>query len=460
MAETFKSIREKGQLLYEYIRGSHSQGTNTETSDLDTGGVFMSPAENLLDLGIHYKDQVESSKHDDVWYELNKFMRLLLTSNPTMLESLFIDDEFILYEHPIITEIKKHRDKFVTKACFKPMFGFAKSQIEKMRGLNKKIVNPIVERKKPLDFAFTFRKQGSTKIEYWLEHRGMKQKYCGLVNIPNMDCMYAVFYDWGNHFLNEGIDVKMLEKAYYNTNEEDAVQLVHMLKTNTTCSSKTSDTRSLKTSEELLQELEFVQLGNMARFIVESYLNEFAFEADPYTGKSPFEVWFENQKPIGYKGMISQEKDSNELKLSSVEKDVEPICHMHYDKDKYSSHCREYKEYQTWVKERNPVRYESNLNKNYDAKNASHCVRIINMCIEIASGKGFNVNRRNIDREFLLDIKNHKYEYDDLMKIIEEKEKEMADAIATSTLPDKIDVEFVNDLLLNIRKKQIKSDFV
>ena len=37
---TFQDIRNKGLLLYEYIRGSHCQGTNIDNlSDTDTGGV-------------------------------------------------------------------------------------------------------------------------------------------------------------------------------------------------------------------------------------------------------------------------------------------------------------------------------------------------------------------------------------------------------------------------------------
>lgn len=44
----------------------------------------------------------------------------------------------------------------MTKACFKPFMGYAKTQIIKARGLNKKIVNPVKERLEPLDFAYTF----------------------------------------------------------------------------------------------------------------------------------------------------------------------------------------------------------------------------------------------------------------------------------------------------------------
>ena len=123
------------------------------TSDIDTALVFIEPNEQLLGLGLDYQEQISDEKNDNVGYSLKKYMNMLLTSNPTALESLFIPDRCILYEHPIMTEIKKHRDKFITKACFKPFLGYAYQQIIKCRGLNKKIVNPVTERKEPLDFA-------------------------------------------------------------------------------------------------------------------------------------------------------------------------------------------------------------------------------------------------------------------------------------------------------------------
>lgn len=61
---TFDDIREKGLLLYEYVRGSHAYGLQKPdgTSDIDTGGIYMAPAEQLLGLGLDYQDQIASEK--------------------------------------------------------------------------------------------------------------------------------------------------------------------------------------------------------------------------------------------------------------------------------------------------------------------------------------------------------------------------------------------------------------
>lgn len=63
--------------------------------------------------------------------------------------------------------------------------------------------------------------------------------------------------------------------------------------------------------------------------------------------------------------------------------------------------------------------------------------------------------RRNIDRDFILNIRLGNTSYEEIIDYIEGKKDEMEKAMAESTLPENIDVEFVNDLLLKIRKQQL-----
>lgn len=439
----FEEIKKRNLLIYNYLRGSHCHGISTPLSDEDYCGIYLAPVEQILGLGLDYQDQISNETNDIVWYELQKFMNLLLKSNPTVLEALFVDDKYVEYEHPIMTEIKKHKEKFLTKKCFDSFFSYAKSQIKKARGLNKKINWEVPERKGILDFVYTYHKQGSSKIQNWLEYRNLKQKYCGLVNVPNMHDNYSVFYDWGNHFLNENVSFNDLKEAYLDDNVYDTINIVKRLKDG-------------EKDLNLLKKLHKAQFKNMVNFIMEKYDLRSTSKTHPKMKTlRRLHEWFNNQKPIGYKGMTNEEETSNELRLSSVEKDVLPICQISYNKDGYSSHCRVWKEYQDWIKHRNPVRYESNLKKSYDAKNMCECFRLINCGIEIARGEGYKVDRSNIDADFLLDVKNHKYEYNELMEMLEKKNDEMEKAMAESTIPDKIDVEFVNDLLLKIRKEQL-----
>ena len=106
---TYEEVKNGDNVLYYYIRGSHAYGLEKPdgTSDIDTAMVYMEPVEQLLGLGLDFQDQVADERNDNVAYSLRKFMNMLLSSNPTVLESLFIPENCILYEHPIFTELKK-----------------------------------------------------------------------------------------------------------------------------------------------------------------------------------------------------------------------------------------------------------------------------------------------------------------------------------------------------------------
>ena len=214
---TIEELRNSGMIAFEYIRGSHAYGLNTPTSDEDHGGVFICPKEMLYGLRGSYIEQVADEKNDTVFYEFGRWIELLLKSNPTAMESLFIPKRCIVGEvHPMVQYIIDHRDMFLSKECFKTLTGYAVSQIGKARGLNKKIVNPIYERKDVLDFCYTFKGQGSTPMKEWLKENNLDQKYCGLVNIPNMNCTYGVYYDFAAYFKFEFVD-----KGLYNVGDFD-----------------------------------------------------------------------------------------------------------------------------------------------------------------------------------------------------------------------------------------------
>ena len=238
-----------------------------------------------------------------------------------------------------------------------------------------------------------------------------------MTNIPNMHDNYGVFYDWGQHWEVVGYTADDAVKYYSEHFEED---------------DKYCDDE---------------------KYCVGRYIS---YECCHWNE----EGWNGFTNPITrpnlhYRGIFKND-ESTEVCLSSIDdKNDKPICYMSYNKDGFKKHCKDYKEFMEWKANRNPVRYAENKDKNYDAKNVSHAFRLMNMCIEIAQGKGFIVNRRGIDREFLLDVKQHKYEYDDIIKLLDAKKIEMDEAIASSTLTDDIDVDFVNNFVVNIRKKQL-----
>ena len=73
--------------------------------------------------------------------------------------------------------------------------------------------------------------------------------------------------------------------------------------------------------------------------------------------------------------------------------------------------------------------------------------------LEIAQGKGLILDRRGIDADLLMDIKNHKMTYDEIMELCEEKKAEMEKAFAESTIPDLPPIDRLEEILLEIREK-------
>lgn len=157
-----------------------------------------------------------------------------------------------------------------------------------------------------------------------------------------------------------------------------------------------------------------------------------------------------------YRG-IGDEK-TNEPKKSEVSKEEIPNWSglLYFNKEKYSHHCNEYKEYEKWLKNRNENRVATNKlhGQQMDGKNILHLVRLIMTAEEIPTEKTINVDRSK-DREYLLSIKNGKV---DLKEIIEKWSKRvdnLKDIYKKSDLKESVDIEFTNNLELKIRSFEL-----
>ena len=143
--------------------------------------------------------------------------------------------------------------------------------------------------------------------------------------------------------------------------------------------------------------------------------------------------------------------------LSSIPKGEQPVGLLYFNKDGYSVYCKRYKEYWDWVAKRNEERYKTTMahGKNYDSKNMMHVFRLLLTAKEIATEGKINVWRK--DREFLLDIKQGKFEYDELVEKAESLKDELTGLYKKSDLKAAPDMEEVNRLLIEIRNEYYRS---
>jgi hypothetical protein len=191
-----EDFEDNKHLLFKCIAGSQAYGIATPQSDTDIKGVFVLPPDQFYSLNEWKPKQINNETHDIVFYELGRFVELLLVNNPGILEMLAIPGDCILFKHPLFDLFQP--GLFVSKLCCQTFSGYAFNQVKRAKGLNKKIMNPMSEeRLSVLDFCYVIKGQGAIPLKEWLEMNRLKQEYCGLVNIPHMKSVYGIYYDHG-----------------------------------------------------------------------------------------------------------------------------------------------------------------------------------------------------------------------------------------------------------------------
>jgi hypothetical protein len=390
---THEYLVDNGLILFETIIGSQAYGTQTPASDIDKKFVYILPQDHIL--GTGYVEQININKDYTGW-ELKRFLELMGSNNPTVLELLNSPEDCIISKHPLFDLILEHKEEFITKICKDSFGGYARQQIKKAKGLNKKQnwEKDKVVRKDLLDFCYVLNDEKTIPWRTWNAGR-YDEKFIGAVNVPNARDVYALFYD----------------KTAYMIHSTD----IH------------EDTR--ETYKKVLRD----------------------------AGKP---------MGLGYKGLVNtghEDEDgkinygiSNQLRLSSIPKGEKTICTIVYNKDGYSEHCKDFKEYQEWLENRNEARYVETQEhgQRIDGKNMMHCMRLIRMATEIGEGKGIIVRRP--DAQELLAIRRGEVDLDSLIDIADEAIENMDEVFENSTLPNKVDKGLVDSLLVTIRREFYK----
>jgi len=342
---TLERVRRKDLLLFEGVSGSRSFGTDHAGSDIDLRGVFAAPLSFLS--GLDSLEQVSDEKSDEVYYEVGRFVSLLLANNPNIVELLFTPENCVRHRHPAFELIRP--EVFLSKLCRQTFGNYAMGQVRKARGLNKKIVNPEPKERRHLrEFCHVLEGQGSVGLTDWLEGRGLHERDCALVAVRHAPGTYAIF--------------------------------------------------------------------------------------DEASGRGIF-----------------SNKDESALLCSSVPKGAEPLGWMRCNVDAFKAHCRSHREYWQWVSERNEERYETNTShgRGYDSKNLMHTLRLLDQGLEIAKEGRISLPRPNA--EWLKKVKAGSFDYEDLLKIADERHAEMEAAFEISRLPEKPSWDSANEVLLEIR---------
>ncbi|SOD12758.1 DNA polymerase beta superfamily protein [Pedobacter xixiisoli] len=348
---TIKELKDRNLLLFECLSGSKAYGLDTPQSDTDIKGVYYMPKDMFF--GLKYIPQVSNETNDEVYYEIGRFVELLIKNNPNIVEILATPNDCVIYKHPLMDRLQI--DLVLSKLCKETFGGYALTQIKKAKGLKKKIVNPMPKtRKSVLDFCFITQAYSSVKANKWLKQHNLSNANCGLSKIPNGKNLYALFYSEGNDF--------------------------------------------------------------------------------------------------SYRGIVNKEF-ANDVSVSSIPNGEKEIAYVFFNKDSYSTYCKEHSEYWDWVGKRNEDRYRLNKKhgKDYDAKNMMHTIRLLQVALEIVRDGKLNVKRAN--RDELLAIKRGEFEYQEVLEMAEVLMQQIEKETVYSKLKDNPDEKEMENILIEIREE-------
>lgn len=118
----------------------------------------------------------------------------------------------------------------------------------------------------------------------------------------------------------------------------------------------------------------------------------------------------------------------------------DPLFIFRYIEDEYKRAKENHHNYWTWKNNRNEARSELEEKFGYDTKHAMHLVRLLRMGEEILEGRGVIVKRPDADE--LLEIRNGRFEYEQLIEWAEKKDKYIRETLYQETkLPKKPNIK-------------------
>jgi hypothetical protein len=136
------------------------------------------------------------------------------------------------------------------------------------------------------------------------------------------------------------------------------------------------------------------------------------------------------------------------------ESDFEAIAVVSFNRGQFSAYHKEYKGFWEWRANRmmNNLSTESEA---YDCKNMMHTFRLLDTALGIAKDGELNV--KSSERDFLMDVRNGRFELKKMVAMAEEKLEEVNQAFAQCALRNEPDAEYLHSRLVAIREEHYDS---
>lgn len=125
----FSEIDWRQFVIFRCIVGSRAYGLEHDASDVDRRGIYLPPAELQWALyGV--PEQLENDATQEVFWELEKFLKLALKANPGILECLY--SPLVETATEIARELLSMRTAFLSQLVYQTYNGYVLSQFKKI----------------------------------------------------------------------------------------------------------------------------------------------------------------------------------------------------------------------------------------------------------------------------------------------------------------------------------------
>jgi hypothetical protein len=116
-------------VIYRYVFGSRAYGLDDANSDTDRRGIYLPPAELHWSLSA-VPEQLDNKATEECYWEIQKFLTLVLKANPNVLEFLYTPLGEMAT--PLAEELLSMRGLFLSQLVYQTYNGYVMSQFKKL----------------------------------------------------------------------------------------------------------------------------------------------------------------------------------------------------------------------------------------------------------------------------------------------------------------------------------------
>ena len=378
-----EELKNSGLIFYETIVGSRAYGTNDDNSDFDIKGFYWVDPKEYISLNppvLPQDCQINDEGNNTTYYSLYRAFELLQTANPNISELLWMPQDCIQkIDSVIMPELIANRKIFISKQAYYSHAEYARNQIKKCRGKNKKVHNPQPET------------------------MPVKEDFCRVILLENLQG-YMDF-----------------TQALHPRTEENGWTYKGLY-----------PFRPVPLKESGM---------DLSRYHVAS------LEHTP----NVYRLYYYGEKS---KGVF---RGDDMLVCASIPKEDEwrhIVGLLIYDHNEWVKAVKDWHSYWDFMKNRNESRWTSQIEGkiDYDVKNMQHCFRLIYEGLNILTTGEPVVRFEGKRLQFLREIREEKYTYDELMERLAVLEVRLKDAFEYCDLPEQADPKVLNELYKHLMK--------